>query len=91
MPALASIQVPQAVKQLDKDYRLETLEYEHLVLHVCKWQISGRRLNTSLTHSGSSLVFKVETSLMLSGEQEVCRGPGWSQTSRTKQRNVCVK
>lgn len=28
MPALASIQVPQAVKQLDKDYRLETSEYE---------------------------------------------------------------
>lgn len=31
MPALASIQVPQAVKQLDKDYRLETSENERLV------------------------------------------------------------
>lgn len=43
MPALASIQVPQAVKQLDKDYRLETLEYERSalalsdVLHAQKW------------------------------------------------------
>lgn len=41
MPALASIQVPQAVKQLDKDYRLETLENECLapdlsnVFHTC--------------------------------------------------------
>lgn len=47
MPALASIQIPQAVKQLDKDYRLETLEYECFtpalsnVLHVWKWQIFG--------------------------------------------------
>lgn len=78
MPALASIQVPQAVKQLDKDYRLETLGYEHLapalskVLHVqWKWQISGQSLNTSLTHSDSILVFKLENILMLSGEQEV--------------------
>lgn len=42
MPALASIQVPQAVKQREKDYRLETSEYERLaralsnVLHMQK-------------------------------------------------------
>lgn len=77
MPALASIQVPQAVKQLDKDYRLETLENECLVpdlsnvLHVRKWQISGRSLNTLLTRSDSILVFKLENILKLSGKQEV--------------------
>lgn len=44
MLALASIQVLQAVKQLDNDYRIEILEYERLalsnVLHLREWQIS---------------------------------------------------
>lgn len=74
MLALASIQVPQAVKQLDKDYRLETLEYELLalalpnVLLLRKWQISGRSLNASLTCSHSIIVLEIKNILMLSGD-----------------------
>lgn len=39
MLTLASIQVLQAVKQLDKDYRIERLALSN-VLHVREWQIS---------------------------------------------------
>lgn len=57
MPALASIQVPQAVKQLDKDYRLETSENERLAPVFIKSVASAEAANiwTELEHIVDSL------------------------------------
>lgn len=57
MPALASIQVPQAVKQLDKDYRLETSENERLPPVFIKSVASAEAANirTELEHIVDSL------------------------------------
>lgn len=42
MPALASIQVPQAAQQPGKDYRLATLEYERFHAGFIKRVARGR-------------------------------------------------